>query len=250
MEVGYMNLVHEYDQWHKTVFEADPTHADESSPWYRLVFEHLVPLEGKDVLEVGCGRGGFALQLAAQGATVWGTDFSSSALEIAGLTAKRRGAGKGALNFVVADAQRLPFADDSFDIVVSCEMIEHVPNPLAATREMARVCRPGGLLYLTTPNYLNLIGFYELYAAVLKKKKHSEFAQPLDLHYVFFQTRSLLRKSGWQIVASDGTIHQVPLPGRNPVTIPIFERNRTLRRLLAPLALHYLLIGRKQGSPA
>jgi len=244
-----MNLVQEYDRWHERVFNSGPEHADESSPWYRLVRERLVPVAGKRVLEVGCGRGGFTVQLACQGAFACGTDFSGSALEVAAARARRDLAGAGSAEFVRADSQSLPFSDGAFDLIISCEMIEHVPDPLAALREMGRVCRPGGLLYLTTPNYLNLIGLYELYAAIRGKKIHSEFSQPLDLHYVFFQTRGFLRKAGWQIVGSDGTVHQAPLPGRNPVTMPLFEKNRNLRRWLAPLALHYLLIGRKQESP-
>jgi 2-polyprenyl-3-methyl-5-hydroxy-6-metoxy-1,4-benzoquinol methylase len=243
-----MNLVQEYDRWHERVFAANPEHADETSPWYKLVLDHLIPVAGKHVLEVGCGRGGFVHLLASQGASVCGADFSGSALEVATARAKRDPAVANRIDLVQADAQQLPFANDMFDIIISCEMIEHVPDPLAAVREMARVCRPGGLLYLTTPNYMNLIGLYELYAAIRRKNLHSDFSQPLDRHCVFFQTRGLVREAGWQIVDSDGTVHQVPVGGRDPVTLQFVEKNRAIRRCLRPFALHYLLVGRKCGE--
>jgi len=149
------------------------------------------------------------------------------------------------VTYVQADAQNLPFGENSFDIVISCETIEHVPDPRAAVREMYRVCRSGGILHLTTPNYLNFIGLYELFIAVRRKGNRSDFAQPLDRHSVFFQTRELARKAGWKIIDSDGTVHQVPVRGRSPVTLNSLERYRTLRRCLRWLALHYLLIGQK-----
>ena len=243
-----MNLAKEYDRWYERVIAANPDWADEMSPWYRLVFESLVPVAGKQVLEVGCGRGGFSHFLASEGARVCGTDFSTSALELATKKSKGSRVAGGSINFVQADAVQLPFDDQRFDIVISCEMIEHLPDPVAALREMARVCSPGGLLYLTTPNYLNLIGLYELYAAVLKNNPHSDFSQPLDRHYFFFQIRHFARAAGWRILDSDGTVHQVPIKGRDPVTLHFLEKNRAIRRLLRPIALHYMLVARKPES--
>lgn len=241
-----MSLAQEYNGWHQRVFDSAPEHEDETSPWYKLVLEHLVPVAGKKILEVGCGRGGFVRLLASRDASACGTDFSGYALEVAANRAKLKRVVEGSVDYVQADAHQLPFSDEAFDIVISCEMIEHVPDPLAAVRQMARVCRPGGLLYLTTPNYMNLIGLYELYAAMRRKSLHSEFSQPLDRHCVFFQTRSLVREAGWRIVDSDGTVHQVPVGGRDPVRLQFIERNRTIRRCLSPLALHYLLVGQKK----
>lgn len=54
---------------------------------------------------------------------------------------------------VVCSALDLPFPDDSFDTVVSTEVLEHVPNPQRALREMHRVLKPGGFLILSTPQY-------------------------------------------------------------------------------------------------
>ena len=233
-----------YDAWHTRVFDSCPEHPDESSPWYTLVLEHLVSLDGKRVLEVACGRGGFVKLLASKGASVFGSDFSLAALQI-GQEKVRNGAGRNsAAHFVQADAHRLPYRDCSFDVVISCETIEHLVDPCAALGEMARVCRVGGLLYLTTPNYANLMGLYEVYAD-LRHRKKSDSAQPLDRRYLFFQVRQFLRLAGWDILYSDGTVHQVVIPKRNPVPLQFVERNRLIRRLLSPIAFHYFLIARK-----
>ena len=240
-----MSLTTEYDKWHTNVLEANPEHPDESSPWYRLVLEYLPSLKDRRVLEIACGRGGFSRLLASKGAIMCGADFSGSAIAIAKDKLLRNAKLADRLAYLQADAQCMPFGDSSFDIVISCETIEHVPDPGVAVLEMYRVCKPGGMLYLTTPNYLNLIGLYELFMAVRKKKHRSDFAQPLDRHSVFFQTRKLVRKAGWQIVRTDGTVHQVPVKGRNPITINFLEKNHGLRRCLRAVALHYLLIGRK-----
>jgi SAM-dependent methyltransferase len=52
---------------------------------------------------------------------------------------------------IIGDALRLPFRDGVFDLVISQEAVEHVPDPFLAVREMARVLRPGGRLYLQAP---------------------------------------------------------------------------------------------------
>ena len=161
-----MSLSAEYDKWHEKVFESDPGHADESSPWYQIVLEFLPPVQGKKILEIACGRGGFSRFLGSRGATVCGADFSTSAVAIARKRLLDYPSLAGTVSYMQADAQHMPFAEGSFDMVISCETIEHVPDPAAAVREMYRVCKPGGTLYLTTPNYLNLMGLYLIYARV------------------------------------------------------------------------------------
>ena len=76
-------------------------------------------------------------------------------------------------------AESLPFASDSFDMVVSCETIEDVPNVRIALREMWRIARPGAELFLTTPNYANLMGLYDLYARVRhpNRREVAEYVQ-------------------------------------------------------------------------
>ena len=242
-----MSLASEYDVWHDKVFESAPLHQDDNSPWYKIVQEYMVPVVGKRVLEIACGRGGFSCVLASRGAAMFGADFSGAALNIA---RQRNAGGKAApVAFAQADAQQLPYPDESFDIVVSCETIEHLPDPAEGVREMARVCRTNGLLYLTTPNYLNAMGLYYLYASLRKRKATPGEDQPYDRVFLFPQVRQFLNKAGWKIIRSDGTVHQLPvLPGHNPIPIPAAERNRFVRRVLSPLAFHYFVLAQKKKA--
>lgn len=242
-----MSLATQYDQWHQRVFDSCPEHADESSPWYELVLEHLAAVKNKRVLEIACGRGGFSRTLAARGAIVFGSDFSASALRIAQQKISAPGRDGTRVALTQADAHHLPYATASFDMVISCETIEHLVDPRAALAEMARVCKPDGLLYLTTPNYANLTGLYVLYANVRHRKARPNTDQPLDNRYLFFQVRRFLHDAGWRIIYSDGTVHQFPVvPGRDPIRANFFEASRRIRRWLSPLALHYFVVAQKR----
>jgi len=244
-----MSLSTAYDRWHQQVFDSEPAHRDESSPWYRLVLEYLGSVENERILEIACGRGGFVRLLASREARVVGADFSISALRIGQQKLREREGPPLRAVLAQADAQNLPFAANSFDVVISCETIEHLLDPRAAVREMARVTRPGGLLYLTTPNYLNLMGLYELYAKVRHPGGPAGLAQPLDRRYVFFQTRRVLRNAGWRILRTDGTVYQAPLlPRHNPVEFPWLESNRAVRRFLSPFAFHYFVMAQKPSA--
>ena len=139
-----MTLRSEYDCWHHRIHQADPVHDDSTSPWYQLVRQYLGNLAGFRVLEIACGRGGFTAELAARGAQVVGCDFSASALHAAKEKANTKGI--PSVVFSQADAQQLPFPDSCFDLILSCETIEHVPDVSAALREMHRVLKPNGRL--------------------------------------------------------------------------------------------------------
>jgi ubiquinone/menaquinone biosynthesis C-methylase UbiE len=241
------DLRDQYSEWHQRVFDASQKHADEKTPWYDLVQQYLVPVEGQRVLEVSCGRGGFSCLLAARGAVMFGADFSEAALKIArNRTAAGDRNGNG-VRLVQADAHNLPYADESFDIIISCETIEHLLDPLAALKEMARVCRDDGLIYLTTPNYFNAMGLYFIYARLRGRRATPGADQPFDRVFLFTQVRQMLARAGWEIIHSDGTVHQFPImPGRNPVAVRSLDSNRTIRRILSPFAFHYFLMAKRK----
>jgi SAM-dependent methyltransferase len=102
------------------------------------------------ILEVGTGVGGNLADLSAVGAT-YGVEVSA--------VAARRAVGHAPV--VVADGGRLPFADAVFAVVVCTEVLEHVDDPSVVFAEIARVLRPGGLAYVTTPNYANVAGLHK-----------------------------------------------------------------------------------------
>src|SRR6266481_1039625 len=216
-----MTLRSAYDAWHQRIGD----------------------VAGLHVLEVACGRGGFVRQLARAGACVTGCDFSSAALHAA--STKVFVPGRPPLAALVqGDAQSLPFADNSFDVVVSCETIEHLPQVQAGVNEMYRVTRPGGKLFLTTPNYFNFMGLYEIYARFRHPGRMDE--QPFDRRQWFPQVHKWIRRAGWTILRADGTVHQFPfIPGRNPLRWHSLESSRTLRKLLSPFAYTYFVAAAK-----
>lgn len=104
-----------------------------------LVFELAGDLRGKAVLDVGCGDGTYAIEAAKRGATATGIDRAPDMIA----AARARGVVSDA-RFVEGDALALPFADESFDLLVAVTLLCFVPDAEGAVREMARVLRPGG----------------------------------------------------------------------------------------------------------
>ncbi len=153
MSVGEKDAVREH-------WEADPCGAKlaEATPgterFYREVEEKRYALEpfihgfaafpqwrGRDVLEIGVGLGTDFVQFARNGARLRGIDLTDAAV---GLVRTRLELEALDAEVQVADAERLPFADDSFDLVYSWGVLHHTPNTRAAVDEVRRVLRPGG----------------------------------------------------------------------------------------------------------
>ena len=121
----------------------------------------LVGLEGRSILEVGCGRGATLLEFARRGANVVGLDYSEEALAICEKLKSCDGIA-GRATFVNADATRMPFPANSFDFVFSVGLVEHFEDPMTILSEQHRVLRTGGYLLVKVPQK------YTLYT-VLKK---------------------------------------------------------------------------------
>ncbi|MFW6113444.1 MAG: class I SAM-dependent methyltransferase, partial [Actinomycetota bacterium] len=113
-------------------------------------------LEGKWVLDIGCGRGELTCEAARRGAHAVGIDYAEAAIELS----RERSAGMGEdlrrhVQFSLADAKGLSFPDGSFDVVFLVDVYEHLyPGEIAHTlAEVRRVLRPGGVLVVHTgPN--------------------------------------------------------------------------------------------------
>lgn len=141
------------------------------------LFSGLMPvseLSGKKVLEIGCGLGAHSEMLARAGAELTSIDLSPVSVE----ATKRRFALKNLKgNIQVADAENLPFTDESFDYVWSWGVIHHSPNTVKCAQEITRVLKPGGQLGImlyhrnSLYNWVNVIFRF----GVLKGKllKHS-----------------------------------------------------------------------------
>jgi len=98
-----------------------------------------------DALDVGCGTGFLALQLAARGHRVTGVDFAPAMIALA----RRKAAEAGAtIRLEEADAEQLPYAPKSFDLVISRHLLWTLPHPEAAIDEWIRVLRSGSRLVI------------------------------------------------------------------------------------------------------
>jgi SAM-dependent methyltransferase len=100
---------------------------------------------GAKVLDVACGAGQTALPLARGGCNVTGIDIAGNLVA----EAKKRAAAEGlSIQFDEGDAEQLPYADASFDIVFSLIGAMFAPQPHRVAAELARVCRPGGRIIM------------------------------------------------------------------------------------------------------
>ncbi len=111
-----------------------------------------LPREGT-ILEVGCGTGGLLVAAARSGRSIVGVDIASRWLVVA----RRRLTDHGcSVPLIAAQGERLPWPDESFDIVVADSLLEHLDDPALALREWRRVLKPGGTLVLWSPNRFTL----------------------------------------------------------------------------------------------
>jgi ubiquinone/menaquinone biosynthesis C-methylase UbiE len=100
---------------------------------------------GDRLLDLGTGTGLLARMAAARGANAVGIDHSAGMLGQAQVRADQDGVGSRT-QFVAMDAEALDFDDEAFDVTVSLFVLRHLPNPLAAAREMYRTLKSGGRL--------------------------------------------------------------------------------------------------------
>ena len=215
LPAGAVQARRSYDEWHRAVGGSDAL----DTPWHRMV-QKAIDIERdlavRNVLEIACGRGDFAAwctALPTPPAHLVAADLSGVAIE----TARRRIRG-GRASFCQSDAEATAFASDTFDTVICCETLEHLAKPRAALAELARVLRPGGRLYLTTPSYLGPMGAYRGYLR-LTGRRYSEEGQPINRFLLAPQLRRWVRAAGFEVVHADATGHYLPWPGRAPVLL-------------------------------
>jgi 2-polyprenyl-6-hydroxyphenyl methylase/3-demethylubiquinone-9 3-methyltransferase len=109
-----------------------------------------VGLQGKTVLDIGCGGGILAESMAAHGATVTGIDLGDAPLAVAKLHLKESGQKVEYRKISAEDMAREK--PESFDVVTCMEMLEHVPDPASTVAACARLVKPGGQVFFSTIN--------------------------------------------------------------------------------------------------
>ncbi len=115
----------------------------------KAIFKELNDISGKKLLDVGCEAGWITVKLAQKGAQVTAIDLIEEPIRELRRTIKEKNL---SITLRVADATKLPFAAESFDIILATEVIEHITNLDRFVESAARVLRPGGVLLITFPN--------------------------------------------------------------------------------------------------
>jgi 2-polyprenyl-6-hydroxyphenyl methylase/3-demethylubiquinone-9 3-methyltransferase len=182
-------------------------------------------LQGKRVVDVGCGGGILSESMARAGAQVTGIDLADKPLKVAKLHKLESGVD---VDYRLIAAEELAVAEpESFDVVTCMEMLEHVPDPVSVMTACARMVKPGGWVFFSTLNrnpksYLFAIVGAEYVLNMLPKGTHdwSRFIKPHEL-------AAYARQAGLDSVELMGMTY-------NPISkIYRLERNTDVNYLLA-----------------
>jgi 2-polyprenyl-3-methyl-5-hydroxy-6-metoxy-1,4-benzoquinol methylase len=206
---------------------------------------------GDALLEVGCGSGSLAVAAAARGCRVAATDLSMRWVVLA----RKRLAEEGldGMTLVCSSAEQPPFPPESFDVVVASDVVEHVSSQHDFVAASARVLRPGGLLFLATPNRFTLglephvrlwgVGFLprrlaERYVRARRKSTHYESVRVRSA----LGLRKLLRGAGLEPRIVPPAIPAATQELYGGLELRLVRRYNRLRRY-APVRAGLLAVG-------
>ncbi|MGZ5270618.1 MAG: bifunctional 2-polyprenyl-6-hydroxyphenol methylase/3-demethylubiquinol 3-O-methyltransferase UbiG [Ramlibacter sp.] len=134
-------------RWWDTESEFRPLH--QINPLRLGWIEGMAPLQGKRVLDVGCGGGILADSMARRGAQVLGIDLATRALRVAQLHALEASTPNISYREVSVEALAAEQPGE-YDVVTCMEMLEHVPDPASVVRACATLAKPGGMVFFST----------------------------------------------------------------------------------------------------
>ncbi|ADQ84832.1 bifunctional 2-polyprenyl-6-hydroxyphenol methylase/3-demethylubiquinol 3-O-methyltransferase UbiG [Methylovorus sp. MP688] len=171
-------------RWWDPNSEFKPLH--DINPLRLQLIDELAGLQGKRVVDVGCGGGILSESMSARGADVTGIDLGEKALKVAELHRLESGA---SVNYRLIEVEALAQEQPgSFDVVTCMEMLEHVPDPAAVVRACATLVKPGGHVFFSTLNrnpksYLFAVIGAEYVLNMLPKGTHeyAKFIKPSEL---------------------------------------------------------------------
>lgn len=190
--------------------------------WHRYMVASRF-CHGKSVLDVACGEGYGSDMLANAAKDVIGIDISKDAIA----HASDRYRGRENLEFMRGSCEKLPLPDDSVDVAISLETIEHLEQQEAFISELRRVLKPGGLLVMSSPNkreysdarnYHNEFHVREMYRDEFERLLHTAFPhihwlnQKLLFHSVIWPEASGFDETEYFLMAPEG-VTAVKNPG-------------------------------------
>jgi ubiquinone/menaquinone biosynthesis C-methylase UbiE len=178
-------------------------------------FAQFTRYHGKKVLEVGVGAGTDFMQWVRAGAQAHGIDLTQEAID--NVEHRLHLEGLQAVDLKVADAEHLPYEDNSFDLVYSWGVIHHSPDTQRCLQEIIRVAKPGGTIKIMIYHRRSLFAFYRwVLAALFKGKPWRSFADVLFYDqeslgtkaYTFKEVKKMLEKHRVEIQQLKATVTQ------------------------------------------
>jgi 2-polyprenyl-6-hydroxyphenyl methylase/3-demethylubiquinone-9 3-methyltransferase len=178
----FSDLAH---KWWDPESEFRPLH--EINPLRLDWIDRLAGVNGKTVVDVGCGGGILAESMARRGANVLGVDLADKPLKVAMLHAMEAGLANIDYRSIAAEALAAE-QPGQFDVVTCMEMLEHVPDPSSVVKACADMAKPGGWVFFSTLNrnpkaFLMAIVGAEYVLNLLPRGTHefAKFIQPAEL---------------------------------------------------------------------
>ena len=172
-------------RWWDTQSEFRPLH--QINPLRLRWIDKHVHLDGRRVLDIGCGGGILSDSMALAGASVLGIDLASKALKVAQLHALEARTENVEYREISGEALALEMPS-SFDVVTCMEMLEHVPDPSSIVQACAALAKPGGWVFFSTVNRNAKAFFFAIVGAehvlkLLPKGTHeyARFIRPSEL---------------------------------------------------------------------
>lgn len=198
-------------------------------PPYAKFFRRLGPARGRRLLDFGCGSGRFLLAARGQGWAVRGIEPAQPAVAAA-----------VALGLAVSTQTpaELAAVDAQFEVITAFDVLEHLPDPVAALLALRPLLRPGGTLFVTTPNWAS---------PLMQQATRADWLPPVHLQFFTEQSlRECLRYSGPGLhIAGSGALSSDPAP-------PLALRWHGAARSLALPGLRWLsrrLRGQRRHAP-
>lgn len=201
--------------------------------YYHKVYKEVLKMNptGKTALDVGCGGGILAEEFAAAGFQVTGIDPSENSLNTARGHAEFNGLN---IDYRIGTGEQLQFADNSFDVVYCCDVLEHVRDLPKCISEISRVLKPGGVFFYDTFNRNPLS---KLIVIKLWQEWKSTAFMPPNLHVY----EMLIKPKELEELMLRSGLNEIHMKGMSPNVSPI--KMVSLLRKRAKGALTYGQLG-------
>lgn len=180
-----------------------------------LIVKHCKNLDNKAILDLGCGMGGLSISLVKKGYNVVALDLNKDYCKITKLRGHRYGIDMKMVNSL---GEFMPFKNESFDIVLCFDVLEHVKNPWLVLREIHRVLKLGGKVFVNVINryafkdphyHLKLINwvprkvaeFYLKRLIKIEKSNYIDNQKLSEMHYFTYRNfTELISRLGYEVV--------------------------------------------------